>query len=63
MGEVPSQTEMKKGIWRMRNNKVPRKPSLTTNTLKNLLPKGFYLYVDLIQNYWKINTLIMECDT
>jgi hypothetical protein len=39
MGE--SQTELKKASWRMRNNKVPRKPGLTANTLKKLTAKRF----------------------
>jgi hypothetical protein len=53
MGDVRSWFEIKKAIQRMANTKAPGKSGLTTDMLKNLPPKGFQLYVDLIQDYWK----------
>jgi hypothetical protein len=37
----------------MANDKAPGKSGLTTDMLKKLPLKGFLLYVELIQKYWK----------
>ncbi len=37
----------------MANNKAPGKSGLTTDMIKNLPPKAFYLYVEFIQEFWR----------
>jgi hypothetical protein len=49
MGEVPTWTKLKNAIRRMVNDKAPGKSGLTTDILKNLPPKAFQFYVNLIQ--------------
>jgi hypothetical protein len=53
LGDTPSAAEIRKAISKMENNKAPGKSGLTTDMIKNLPPKAHDLYVELIQEFWR----------